>query len=162
MKGKLIFGAVFLIAGLVLLGLIGGTSEEWDGACGHKVELGALPFYRFGISDGRPAECASGVIPSGLAATSLLAVAVALFVVWSWRRLVGAQGRYLANRVFEAGFWLLILGSGPLLTIIVLATLGLWPVPEPPIGPAMLAGFTFLPALICMGIGAAHVWRGPK
>ena len=71
--------------------------------------------------------------------------------------------RYLGNRLFKIGFWLFVVGSGPLLAIILLAAIGLWPDPNPnPIGPGMLAGLTFWPALICMGIGAAQVRRGSK
>jgi hypothetical protein len=71
--------------------------------------------------------------------------------------------RYLANRLFKIGFWLFVFGCGPLLAIIILATIGLWPDPDPnPIGPGLLAFFTFWPAVICMGIGAAQVWRSPK
>lgn len=48
-----------------------------------------------------------------------------------------------------------VLGSGPLLAIIVLAAIGLWPDPNPnPVGPGLLAFFTFWPSIICMIIGA--------
>lgn len=68
--------------------------------------------------------------------------------------------RYFKNRLFKIGFWLLVLGSGPLLGIILLASLGLWPDPNPnPIGPGLLFFFTFWPAIVCLGIGAVQVWR---
>jgi hypothetical protein len=71
--------------------------------------------------------------------------------------------RYLANRLFKVGFWLFVLGSGPLLLILVLASLGLWPDPNPnPIGPGLLAFLTFWPAVICMGLGALQVRNAPK
>lgn len=78
----------------------------------------------------------------------------------------------LGNRLFQIGFWLFVVGCGPLLGIVFLASIGLWPDPDPnPIGPGLLFFFTFWPAVICMGIGAragaaaARVappaWRGP-
>jgi hypothetical protein len=71
--------------------------------------------------------------------------------------------RYLRNRLFKFGFRLLIIGTGPLLAIIVLASIGLWPDPDPnPIGPGLLAFFTFWPAVICLGAGAIQVWRQPR
>jgi hypothetical protein len=70
------------------------------------------------------------------------------------------MGRYFKNRMFKIGVWLLVIGSGPLLAIIVLAALGLWPDPNPnPIGPGLLCFFTFWPAVICLAIGAVQVWR---
>jgi hypothetical protein len=34
------------------------------------------------------------------------------------------------------GFWLLVIGAGPLISIILLAEIGIWPDPNPnPIGP---------------------------
>jgi hypothetical protein len=54
---------------------------------------------------------------------------------------------------------MLILGTGPLLFIIVAAALGLWPDPNPnPIGPGMLALLTFWPSLICLALGIVRVW----
>lgn len=70
------------------------------------------------------------------------------------------MSRYLANRLFKIGFWLFVWGCGPLLAIIMLAAVGLWPDPNPnPIGPGLLAFFTFWPSLICMALGAAQVRR---
>lgn len=69
--------------------------------------------------------------------------------------------RYLKNRLFKIGFWMFVLGCGPLLAIILLASIGLWPDPNPnPIGPGLLAFLTFWPSLICMAIGAVQVRRG--
>ncbi|MGB3840197.1 MAG: hypothetical protein WA930_13940 [Rhodanobacter sp.] len=65
------------------------------------------------------------------------------------------MNRYFANRLFKVGFWMFVLGSGPLLAIIALAAIGLWPDPNPnPVGPGLLAFFTFWPSIICMIIGA--------
>jgi hypothetical protein len=65
------------------------------------------------------------------------------------------MNRYFANCLFKVGFWVFVLGSGPLLAIIALAAIGLWPDPNPnPLGPGLLAFFTFWPSIICMIIGA--------
>lgn len=70
------------------------------------------------------------------------------------------MNRYVANREFKIGFWLFVVGCGPLLASMLLATVGLWPDPNPsPIGPGLLAFFTFWPAAMCMGIGVAQLWR---
>lgn len=68
--------------------------------------------------------------------------------------------KYLSNRLFKFGFWLFVIGAGPLFSIILLAGISLWPDPDPnPVGPGLLFFFTFWPAVICMGIGAFQVWR---
>ncbi len=65
---------------------------------------------------------------------------------------------YLHSKLVLAGLGLLIFGSGPLLCILVLAKLGLWPDPNPnPIGPGLLAGLTFWPGVICLGVGIVRV-----
>jgi hypothetical protein len=65
------------------------------------------------------------------------------------------MNRLFANRLFKIGFWLFVLGTGPLLAIIVLAGIGLWPDPNPnPIGPGLLAFLTFWPSVACMIVGA--------
>jgi hypothetical protein len=67
---------------------------------------------------------------------------------------------YRKNRLVQIGFWFLVIGSGPLFGIILLADIGLWPDPNPnPIGPGLLFFFTFWPAVICMGVGIFQVWR---
>jgi hypothetical protein len=68
---------------------------------------------------------------------------------------------YLRSRLVRVGLGLLILGTGPLLFVIVAAALGLWPDPNPnPIGPGFLAFLTFWPSVICLGIGIAQGRRG--
>ena len=68
--------------------------------------------------------------------------------------------RYLEDRLFKFGFWLLVVGAGPLLAIVLLAAVGLWPDPDPnPVGPGLLFALSFWPAVICMGIGAFRVRR---
>jgi hypothetical protein len=57
--------------------------------------------------------------------------------------------RFKLTRLFWIGLALLILGTGPLLAIVVAAALGLLSDPNPnPIGPGLLAFFTFWPAVI--------------
>lgn len=69
--------------------------------------------------------------------------------------------RFYANTLWKVGFWMLILGTGPLLLIIVAAELGLLSDPNPnPIGPGLLTFFTFWPAMICLGIGTIQVLSG--
>jgi hypothetical protein len=67
---------------------------------------------------------------------------------------------YLQSRLVKIGIGLLIVGTGPLLFIVVTAALGLWPDPNP-IGPGLLSFFTFWPAVICIVIGVIRV-RGRK
>jgi hypothetical protein len=67
---------------------------------------------------------------------------------------------YLEARLVQVGLGGLVLGTGPLLLIIVAAALGLWPDPNPnPIGPGILAFFTFWPSVICLTAGVVRVWR---
>ena len=67
---------------------------------------------------------------------------------------------YLANTWFKLGLGLAILGWGPLLAIILLAAIGLWPDPNPnPIGPGLLFFFTFWPAVVCLIIGTVQTRR---
>lgn len=70
---------------------------------------------------------------------------------------------YVANRWIKVGLVLIVVGWGPLLAIIALASVHLWPDPNPnPIGPGLLFFFTAWPALICLGVGAAQVARRRK
>jgi len=65
---------------------------------------------------------------------------------------------YLADRVFRTGVALLVVGSGPLLVIILLAKLGVTSDPNPnPVGPGILAGLTLWPALIMMAVAVVRV-----
>ena len=68
------------------------------------------------------------------------------------------MGKYLASTLVRVGLVLLVLGSGPLLAIMAAAKIGLWPDPNPhPVGPGMLAGITFWPAVLCIIIGIVRV-----
>jgi hypothetical protein len=67
---------------------------------------------------------------------------------------------YLESRLVRVGLLLLVAGSGPLFAIIVAAKLGVWPDPDPnPVGPGLLCGLTFWPAIICIVVGAIRVRR---
>jgi len=73
------------------------------------------------------------------------------------------MNRFFANRLFKIGFWLFVFGSGPLLAIAALASIGLWPDPNPnPVGLGLLAFLTFWPSIICMVIGALKASKASK
>jgi hypothetical protein len=62
--------------------------------------------------------------------------------------------KYLANTLIKIGLGLVLFGWGPLIGIILLADIGLWPDPNPnPIGPGLLFLVTSWPAIICLTIG---------
>jgi hypothetical protein len=70
---------------------------------------------------------------------------------------------YLKSGWVRIGLGLLVLGSGPLWAIILLAALGWWPDPNPnPIGPGLLFFLTFWPAIICLGVGVLQVRSGRR
>jgi hypothetical protein len=70
---------------------------------------------------------------------------------------------YLRSRLVQVGLGLLILGTGPLLFIIIAAALGLWPDPDPnPIGPGFLAFLTFWPGVFCLVTGITRVRRAKR
>lgn len=78
-------------------------------------------------------------------------------------RLISTMAQYFSNRLFKIGFWLFVIGCGPLFCIIFLAGIGLWPDADPnPIGPGLLAFLTFWPSIICMVIGVVQTRRGAK
>ena len=63
-------------------------------------------------------------------------------------------GQFWRSGYFIAGAILFVIGSGPLLTIMALAGLGLTEDPNPnPVGCGILAMFTFWPSLILMLVG---------
>ena len=67
---------------------------------------------------------------------------------------------YWNNRLFKIGAIIALIGWTPLLGIILLASIGLWPDPNPnPIGPGLLFFLTFWPAVVCLGLGVFQVWR---
>jgi hypothetical protein len=70
------------------------------------------------------------------------------------------MSRYWDSRLVRLGAALLVFGCGPLFFIIAAAAVGLWPDLDPnPVGPGLLAGLTFWPAVICLVVGAARVRR---
>lgn len=61
---------------------------------------------------------------------------------------------FLSSRWTKAGLLLVALGWGPLLLIILLSNLGVWPDPNPnPVGCGLLFALTFLPAISCLIMG---------
>ena len=73
------------------------------------------------------------------------------------------MNNFLSNRWSRIGLALAVLGCGPLLLIIALAAIGLWPDPDPnPVGPGLLFAVTSWPAVICLVIGAVQTRRGNR
>lgn len=69
------------------------------------------------------------------------------------------RAAYLRSRWVRAGLTLLLLGSAPLVAIIVAAQIGLWPDPNPnPVGPGLLFFLSGILATACLAIGAVWVW----
>lgn len=67
---------------------------------------------------------------------------------------------FFSNRMNKIGLALVLFGWGPLLAVIVLSEIGLWPDPNPnPIGLGLLFFVTFWPAVYCLAAGAFQSWR---
>jgi hypothetical protein len=67
---------------------------------------------------------------------------------------------YLDSRLVRLGLILLVVGSGPLIVILIAARLGFGSDPNPnPVFFGMLAGLTFWPSIILILIG---VWRARR
>jgi hypothetical protein len=67
---------------------------------------------------------------------------------------------YLESTWTKVGLGLLILGTGPLVLIVLAAALGLWPDKNPnPVGLGLLSAVTLWPAVICMVVGVLRVRR---
>lgn len=70
---------------------------------------------------------------------------------------------YLRSRLVQVGLIMLILGSGPLLFVILIAKLGLYHDPNPnPVFLGILAGLTFWPSLLLIVMGVWQVRRSPE
>jgi len=70
---------------------------------------------------------------------------------------------YVANLWVRIGLVLVVAGWGPLLAVIFLSAVGLWPDPNPnPIGLGLLFFVTFGPAVACLGAGALQVRRSRR
>lgn len=68
--------------------------------------------------------------------------------------------RYRDSKLIRIGAAILVLGSGPLLAVIVAAKLSLTSDPNPnPVGFGMLAGLTFWPGIILLLVGVLTVWQ---
>jgi hypothetical protein len=64
------------------------------------------------------------------------------------------------SRLLWIGLAVLIFGSGPLFAMIIAASLGLTRDPNPnPIGPGILAFFTFWPGVALTIVGAITTWN---
>jgi len=71
------------------------------------------------------------------------------------------MSRYLESTLFRVGLVLLVVGSGPLLAIMLVAKLGFTADPNPnPVFCGILAGLTFWPALILLALAVWRVRRG--
>lgn len=72
------------------------------------------------------------------------------------------MGRY-RNAWTVTGALFAMIGCGPLLAVELLATIGLWPDPNPnPVGPGLLFFVSFWPALVCLAIGTSKGARQPR
>ncbi|MFA5684532.1 MAG: hypothetical protein WCZ65_06035 [Lysobacteraceae bacterium] len=70
---------------------------------------------------------------------------------------------YWDNRCFKIGAIIALVGWTPLLAIILLAAIGLWPDPDPnPIGPGLLFFVSFWPGLAFLLIGFLQVRGGRR
>lgn len=70
---------------------------------------------------------------------------------------------YFRSWWVRIGAAVLIVGAAPLLTIIFLASVGLWPDPNPnPIGPGLLLFVTFWPGVLAIGVGVERVRRARR
>ena len=66
----------------------------------------------------------------------------------------------MRSRLVQVGAGLLVFGTGPLVSIIVAAAVGLWSRSNlNPIGPGLLAFLTFWPGVICLVVGIAQARR---
>jgi hypothetical protein len=71
--------------------------------------------------------------------------------------------RYFSNTLIRIGLGLVVVGWLPLWGIVFLASIGLWPDPDPnPMGPGMLFYLTAIPAIVCLALGAVQVRRQPR
>jgi hypothetical protein len=71
--------------------------------------------------------------------------------------------KFRLSRLFWIGLILFILGSGPLLTVILLAWLGVTKYPNPnPVGFGMLAFLTFWPSVILVIVGVVQSYTRYK
>ncbi len=68
--------------------------------------------------------------------------------------------RAVHRRLFRIGLLVFVVGSGPLLLIIMASTLGLTSDPNPnPVLFGILAMFTFWPSILMMAFAVWQAWR---
>ncbi len=68
--------------------------------------------------------------------------------------------RYFSNTLIRIGLGLVVVGWLPLWGIVFLASIGVWPDPDPnPIGPGILFYLTAIPAIVCLALGVVQVRR---
>jgi len=66
---------------------------------------------------------------------------------------------YLGSGWVRTGLTLLLLGSAPLVAIILAAKIGIWPDPNPnPVGPGLLFFLAGVLATGCLAVGVVTVW----
>lgn len=66
----------------------------------------------------------------------------------------------IGDKLVRIGLLILVVGAAPLIAIIVLADVGLWPDPNPnPIGPGLLFFFSFWPGVITTIVGMVRVTK---
>ena len=68
--------------------------------------------------------------------------------------------RLKSNRLFKIGFWIFLIGSGPLILLMTAAMLGLTNDPNPnPVGLGIMAMISFWPALGLIALGLIQIYR---
>jgi hypothetical protein len=74
-----------------------------------------------------------------------------------------SRPKFRLSRMFWIGSILFILGTGPLLTVILLAWMGMTKDPNPnPVGPGLLAFLTFWPSVVLIIIGVVQSYSRYK
>lgn len=68
-----------------------------------------------------------------------------------------AVGR--GHKIFRFGMWWHVIGCGPLYLIIVLSWIGVVDRDVNPVGPGILAFFSFIPSIITMIVGGVMMAR---
>jgi hypothetical protein len=95
--------------------------------------------------------------------TAILAITAPPLALAAWILLSGSRRRvYFRSKWIRAGAVIVAAGALPLLTVIVLAKVGLWPDPNPnPIGPGLLFVAAVVLASILTLVGILRVPSRP-
>jgi hypothetical protein len=97
---------------------------------------------------------------AAIGAIIMLLIGAGLCLLIAGLVLALARARNAARWLIGSGFVLLCVGSGPLLGIMAAAKLGLTRDPNPnPVFEGMLAGFTFIPAIVLLICGLVVLAR---